>query len=194
MRYLCIFILTWLTCTHKLFAQKAEPLSKLHVQASVSNPFYVSFPYTWFSINPVAFRLQAGANLYQGELFLAVARNSFTSDSLPDFTSTLFTLGYCLNIPLHKTVWIKPAIALGNTYMQFGNIPDLIAYRLHRNESELTFEASLHVQAKLYKKLHASLGVSAQRTLLYHNFDVANAAFALTYYFDTPKIIKKIID
>lgn len=194
MKYLCIFILTWLACTHRLRAQKAEPLSKLHVQASVLTPFYVSSPYTYFSINPVVFRLQGGANLYQGELFLAVARNSFTSDSLPDFTSTLFTLGYCLNIPLHKTVWFKPAIAFGNNYMQFRNIADPVKHPLHRNESELTFEASVSVQAKVYKKIHASLGVRAQRTLLYHQFDVAHASLALTYYFDTPKIIKKIID
>lgn len=194
MKHLLIGIITCLLCNYYLFAQKAEPLSKLHIQAGVSSPFFVSRPYTYFSVNPAAFRLQTGGNLLKGELFLAIERNNCKSDSLPDFTSTLLTLGYSLNIPLHKRVWIKPAVAFGNHYMQFRNAKHLHESRLHRNESEIIIEAFVSLQAKVYKKLHASLGIRAQRTLLYHNFDVANATFALSYYFDTPKVLKKIID
>lgn len=193
MKYLRICILS-LFFTHCAFAQKAEPLSKLHVETGVLSPLYTSFPYDWFSANPAAFRLQAGGNLYNGELFIAFMRTAYTSDSLPDFTSTLFTLGYCINIPVHKNIWIKPSLAFGNHYMQFRNIPDHTAYRLHLNESELTLEAALLLQAKLYKELHASIGVRAQRTLLYHHFDVINASLSLAYRFNTPRIVKQFID
>lgn len=134
--------------------------------------------------------MQFGANINKGELYLAAARNHFSSDSFPDFSSSIFTLGYAHNIGILKKTWLKPGIAIGNHFMQFTPLP----YTSHQTESELLMEASLNIQSALYKKLHLLAGVSYQHTMLFHRFDTWNASIALVYYMNTPKLLKKLID
>lgn len=172
-------------------AQKTDNLAKLNVQIGLLNPFYVSLPYTAYTVNPIAYRLQLGANFYKGELFASVAHSNFRSNSVPDFSSTLLTLGYVAGIPLYKSLSLKPSLAFGNNNIRFQNPADVPALR---SESELVLEAAVYADVKLHKELHALLGVRAQRTLLYHNFDVINAGFAISWYFNTPKPLKKFLD
>lgn len=173
-----------------LYAQQA-PLSRLHVQADAVAPLYVSYPFDYFKPVGIAPRLLFGANYFNGEITLGVTFNRFNSDTMPYFHSTLFVLGYRYNFPLGKNAWLKPGAGFGNHHMRFGNVK---GNKAHINESELLLEASLALQLRLYRQLHVSGSAVFQRTMLHHRFDQLSTCLSLLYYFDSPAILKKVLE
>lgn len=173
------------------FTQNILPLSKLYIRAEALAPLYVSVPYDQYNSPSVIPRLQLGANVGKGEIYLSGAYGTYRADSLPSFRSLMLTFGYAHPIGLTKKLSIKPGIAFGThrIYIDGVNLPAFL-----REESELLLEASLWIQTPLYRNVFISAGAVVQRTMFHHAFDAVNLGVAIAYSFNTPALLKKVID
>jgi hypothetical protein len=172
------------------WAQVVLPLTKLNISASVVMPLFSNKPFSAYTQNTGA-QVQVGANLYKGEVVLTAATFTNKNPLLTEYQSLLFSVGYALNIPLTKNVWVKPHAGFGAHYMMFeqnsSNTNNL-------RESELMYQIGLALQTKLYKKLHLQVGSFYSSTQTYHKQHQLFFQSGLMYYFNTPKNIQYLIN
>lgn len=171
-------------------AQPVLPLTKLNVSAGAVAPVYNNRPFNTYQNQP-GVQIQLGANLNKGELLLTASTFNNKNELLTEYRSVLFSVGYALNIPLIKNIWLKPVLGFGAHYMMFEQ------NTLNTNnlrESELMYQAGLAVQTKLYKKLHFQVGSFYSSTQTFHRQHQIFIQAGLMYYFDTPKKLQYIIN
>jgi len=171
-------------------AQPASPLTKLNVSAGVVFPILNNSPFNKYH-NSTGIQMQVGANLLKGELLLTTSTFNNQNELLTEYRSVLFSVGYALNIPIIKNIWLKPYLGFGAHYMMFeqntSNTNNL-------RESELMYQAGLAVQTKLYKKLHIQAGSFYSGTQTFHKQHQLFLQSGLMYYFNTPKKLQYIIN
>ncbi len=176
-------------CIHAK-AQQILPLTKLNVSTSVVLPLYNNMPFSEYKTS-TGLQIQLGANLYKGEVLLTATTFTNKNPTLTEYQSLLFTVGYLLNIPIRKNVWLKPNAAFGANYMMFEhnkyNTKNL-------RESELIYQLGLAFQIKLHKKLHLQAGSFYASTQTFHKQHQLFFQSGLLYYFNTPKAIQYLIN
>lgn len=188
MKPVLLFIAAFL-CIHTK-AQQMLPLTKLNVSTSVVLPLYNNKPFSEYKTS-TGLQIQLGANLDKGEVLLTATTFTNKNQALTEYQSLLFTLGYILNIPIRKNVWLKPYAAFGANYMMFEhnkyNTKNL-------RESELIYQLGLAFQIKLHKKLHFQAGSFYTSTQTFYKQHQLFFQSGLLYYFNTPKAIQYLIN
>lgn len=188
MKPVLLFIAAFL-CIHTK-AQQMLPLTKLNVSTSVVLPLYNNKPFSEYKTS-TGLQIQLGANLDKGEVLLTATTFTNKNQALTEYQSLLFTLGYILNIPIRKNVWLKPYAAFGANYMMFEhnkyNTKNL-------RESELIYQLGLAFQIKLHKKLHLQAGSFYTSTQTFYKQHQLFFQSGLLYYFNTPKAIQYLIN
>lgn len=171
-------------------AQQILPLTKLNVSTSVVLPLYNNKPFSEYKTS-TGLQIQLGANLDKGEVLLTATTFTNKNQALTEYQSLLFTLGYLLNIPIRKNVWLKPYAGFGANYMMFEhnkyNTKNL-------RESELIYQLGLAFQIKLHKKLHLQAGSFYTSTQTFYKQHQLFFQSGLLYYFNTPKAIQYLIN
>jgi len=184
-----LLFLTNLICIHAA-AQQIPPLTKLNVLTSVVLPLYNNNPFAEYTTS-TGLQLQLGANLYKGDVLLTATTFTNANPALTEYQSLLFTVGYLINIPIRKNVWLKPHAAFGANYMMFeqntNNTKNL-------RESELVYQLGLAFQIKLHKKIHLQAGSFYANTQTFHKQHQLFFQSGLMYYFNTPKAIQQFIN
>ncbi len=179
-----------LVITFNTKAQSVLPLSKLNVFAAVVSPIYNNKPFNKYQ-NNTGIQVHVGANLLKGEMLLTGTTFNNKSHTLTEYRSVLLSVGYALNIPLVKNVWIKPYVGFGVHYMMFeqntSNTNNL-------RESELMYQTGISLQTKLYQKVHMQVGSFYSSTQTFRKQHQIFLQAGLMYYFDTPKKLQHFIN
>jgi hypothetical protein len=172
------------------WAQTVLPLTKLNFSAGVVVPVYNNHPFNTYQ-NHTGVKIELGANLLKGEVMLNAASFNNTNADLTEYRSVLISVGYAINIPLIKNVWIKPYLGFGAHHMMFEQNS---ANTNNLRESELMYQAGLAIQTKLYKKIHFQAGTIYSGTQTFHKQHQLFLQSGLMYYFNTPKKLQYLIN
>lgn len=170
-------------------AQKNNNYNKLYTKIGVT-PFYsLNNPYKIY-IPSTGIDFYIGSNVGKGIVLLNLQHFKQTSDSLPHFKSYLFTLGYALKFKLVKQLFISPEVALGNHYIIFeNNHSDNLKY-----ESEIMGSAAISLSYNINNKLSCVITARKSHTFYYHPLNINSASIGFCYQFNTPTILKKLLD